>query len=229
MLGFCFGVTNHETRITNHGFYRSLPQPAGRPGTPPPGVYSRAVLFSTGKTGRVVKTPAPGSDSRAMTVNDPAPAVNNPPSPAVNNPPPVSAQRSDPEKSDRSVAGNAWSIVQDDCPLAARVIIATSRRRPSRSNSQRTNLELPSRLWMATAVLIPPSRRRTGKMASPMGSPAPATASPMWGRSKRSIPPRRLSETTRTDPVRSGPRPWVEIVSSVSGSISVRTVSPPSC
>ena len=36
------------------------------------------------------------------------------------------------------------------------------------------------------------------------------------------------SETTFTDPDTSSPRPWVEIVSTPSGSISVRTVSPPS-
>ena len=36
------------------------------------------------------------------------------------------------------------------------------------------------------------------------------------------------SETTRTDPDTSAPRPWVEIVSTPSGSISVRTVRAPS-
>ena len=36
------------------------------------------------------------------------------------------------------------------------------------------------------------------------------------------------SETTRTDPVTSSPRPWVEIVSTPRGSISVRTVRAPS-
>ena len=35
------------------------------------------------------------------------------------------------------------------------------------------------------------------------------------------------SETTRTDPDTSSPRPWVEIVSTPSGSISVRTVRAP--
>ena len=35
------------------------------------------------------------------------------------------------------------------------------------------------------------------------------------------------SETTRTDPDTSAPRPWVEIVSTPSGSISVRTVRAP--
>ena len=35
-------------------------------------------------------------------------------------------------------------------------------------------------------------------------------------------------ESTRTDPLTSGPWPWVETVSTPSGSISVRTVSPPS-
>ena len=36
------------------------------------------------------------------------------------------------------------------------------------------------------------------------------------------------SETTFTDPLTSAPWPWVEIVSSPSGSIWVWTVSPPS-
>ena len=36
------------------------------------------------------------------------------------------------------------------------------------------------------------------------------------------------SAATRTDPLTSSPRPWVEIVSTPSGSISVWTVSPPS-
>ena len=35
-------------------------------------------------------------------------------------------------------------------------------------------------------------------------------------------------ETTRTDPETNSPWPWVEIVSSPSGSISVRTLKPPS-
>ena len=36
------------------------------------------------------------------------------------------------------------------------------------------------------------------------------------------------SAITRTDPLTNSPRPWVEIVSTPRGSISVRTVSPPS-
>ena len=36
------------------------------------------------------------------------------------------------------------------------------------------------------------------------------------------------SATTRTDPLTTSPRPWVEIVSTPRGSISVCTVSPPS-
>ena len=47
---------------------------------------------------------------------------------------------------------------------------------PSRSNSQRTNSELDFRLWITTAVLITPSWRRTGKMASLMDGLAPTTA-----------------------------------------------------
>ena len=42
---------------------------------------------------------------------------------------------------------------------------------------------------MAAAVLIPPSWRRTGKMASLAGWLAPTPATPMPGRSKRRIPP----------------------------------------
>ena len=60
--------------------------------------------------------------------------------------------------------GNAWSMSQDVCPFGPRGRLTESRNTPSRSNSQRTNSELDSRLWMATPVVIPPSRRRTGKM-----------------------------------------------------------------
>ena len=155
---------------------------------------------------------APGSISRATVLNNPSPTA---------------PQRTDPTKSEVSAAGNAASMSRDVCPFGPRGRSTKSSSTPSRSNSQRTNSELDSRLWMANSVLIPPSRRRTGKMASPTGVPAPTTAMPTWGRSKRSIPPMGPSETTFTDPLTSVPRPWVEIVSTPSGSISVRTVSPP--
>ena len=107
-------------------------------------------------------------------------------------------------------------------------MLAASSNTPSRSNSQCTNFELDCRLWTATPVLMPPSWRRTGKRASLTGELAPTPATPMPGRSKRSTPPMGSSAATRTDPLTSAPRPWVEIVSTPSGSISVRTVSAPS-
>ena len=99
---------------------------------------------------------------------------------------------------------------------------------PSRIKSQCTNPALDSRLWSATPVVIPPSWRRTGKRASLTGGLAPTPATPGSGCSNRSIPPMGPSETTRTDPDTSAPRPWVEIVSVSRGSISLRTVRAPS-
>ena len=88
-----------------------------------------------------------------------------------------------PREVGRIGAGNAWSMSQDVCPLASRGKLAASRSTPSRSKSQRTSAGLDSRLWIATPVVIPPSWRRTGKMASLMGELASTTATPMWGRS----------------------------------------------
>ena len=102
---------------------------------------------------------------------------------ALNSPSATASQRTDPVKSDVSAAGNAASMSQDVCPLAARGMLAASSNTPSRIKSQRTSHGLDSRLWIATPVVMPPSWRRTGKRASARGGLAPTTASPMWGRS----------------------------------------------
>ena len=116
---------------------------------------------------------------------------------------------------------------QDDCPLAARgMLTASSSSALSLINSHRTSSALDSRLWIATPVLIPASWRRTGKRASLTGGLAPTPATPMPGRSKRSTPPMAPNATTRTDPLTSSPWPWVEIVSSPSGSIAVWMLKP---
>ena len=122
---------------------------------------------------------------------------------------------------------NVSSMNQDVCPLASRGMLAASSSTPSRIKSHRSRPGLDSRLWSATPVVIPPSWRRTGKRASLTGGLAPTPATPRAGCSKRSIPPMGPSETTRTDPDTSAPRPWVEIVSTPSGSISVWTVRAP--
>ena len=96
---------------------------------------------------------------------------------------------------------------QDVCPLATRGIATSSSTAPARSNSQLTSIASSSRLWTATPVVIPPSRRRTGKMVSLTGGLAPTTASPMPGRSKRSIPPMGTLEITFTDPDTNSPWP----------------------
>ena len=61
---------------------------------------------------------------------------------------------------------------------------------PSRSNSQRTNSELDFRLWITTAVLITPSWRRTGKMASLMDGLAPTTGRGVVDIGDRGLPTR---------------------------------------
>ena len=105
------------------------------------GLEACTYLPSTGNTGRVMKVRAPGSISRAT---------------ALNRLSPTALQRTEPAKSEVSAAGNAWSMGQDVCPLGPRGILTASRSTPSRLNSQRTNSELDSRLWMATPVVIPP-------------------------------------------------------------------------
>ena len=58
-------------------------------------------------------------------------------------------------------------------------------------------------------VLMPPSRRRTGIMASLTAAPAPIAATPTEGCSNRSMPPIGPSETTFTEPAHHlHPRPW---------------------
>ena len=117
---------------------------------------------------------------------------------------------------------------QDVCPLASRGISASSSTTPPLINRQLTTIASSSRLWKAAPVLMPPAWRRTGKRASLTDGLAPTPATPTPGRSKRRTPPMGPPEITFTDPDTSSPWPWVEIVSSHSGSISIRTVRAPS-
>ena len=67
-------------------------------------------------------------------------------------------------------------------------------------------------------VVIPPSRRRTGKRVSLTGGLAPATASPTWGRSKRRLPPMGALETTLATDYRQA----AKLQGSASGGLSFR-------
>ena len=162
-----------------------------------PLVYSREVI-----SGQVL----PALSSTATPVNIPSPGA---------------VQRTDPTKSDVSVPVNNSSMYRACCPLAARGISTSSSTTPAFINRQRTPIASSPGLWIAAAVLIPPTERRAGKRASLTGELAPTPATPMPGRSKRRTPPMGPSEATVTDPLTPSPRPWVEIVSSPRGSISV--------
>ena len=137
-------------------------------------------------------------------------------------------QRTDPTKSDISVAVNTSSMYRASCPLASRSISTASSTMPPLINRQLTVIASSPRLWSAAAVRIPPAWRRAGKRASLTGGLIPTPATPMSGRPKRRTPPMGPFENTFTDPVTTSPWPWVEIVSSPSGSIAVRTLRLPS-
>ena len=167
----------------------------------------------TGTTGRVVKIRFTPSSSKAT-------AEKRPGSGAVH--------RTDPVKSDVSAVGNTSSMNRESWPLTLSRISASSTTAPSRINRHRRVRAAVPRLRTATPVLMPPSWRRTGTRASRRVGLSPTPATPRLGMSKRRTPPMEPGARTVTDPARSPPRPWVAMVSSPSGFMTVRGRRAPS-
>ena len=145
-----------------------------------PGVYSSAILSSTGTTGRVVKMRLAPSTSTANPVYSPCPGA---------------LQRTVPAKSVVSVAVNSSSMNHDRRRLlqyraaahqpARHLPVALQRNRRllqyRAAAHQRSTIASAPRLRSAAAVRIPPFLRRAGNSASRVAGPVPTPVTPTPG------------------------------------------------